>query len=89
MDAAEYRRHLTARFIEDNAGAMGATARALGLDTEDQHVRTAITELCIRVFNTGVRAGATEAIAQLSEQGVHAQLNMDPFLLDDASDVDA
>jgi hypothetical protein len=42
--------------------------------------RMILTELCIEMFNAGVRAGATQAIAQAVEQGADVTVNLAPEL---------
>jgi len=53
-------------------------ASRLELTGDDE--RIILTELCIEMFNAGVRAGATQAIAQAVEQGVGVTVNLAPEL---------
>jgi hypothetical protein len=41
---------------------------SLELDTEDDRVATALMELCVGMFNAGIRAGSAHAVVQLAQQ---------------------
>ena len=42
-------------------------------------------ELCTGMFNAGIRAGSTQALAQLAERGIEAQISTDRYLLSDSA----
>jgi hypothetical protein len=62
------------RLIEDAGPAITETAARLGIESEEE--RRILIELCVRVFTTGIRRGASEVVAQLEAQGKKVDLNL-------------
>lgn len=84
MDADEHRTYIRKLFLDECNAILPQVATRLGLDTDD--ARTALVEVASRMFNEGIRIGATQAIAQAVEQGAQVQVNMDSSLLPDSLD---
>ncbi len=80
MDVEEQREYLHQQMMDACVPLVHDAATPLNLDTTDTHVCAILTGLCIGMFNAGVRAGRTEALAQLAEQGVDAEISMDGCL---------
>jgi hypothetical protein len=59
---------------------MSRAAQLLEIDTDDARGRLVLSDLCLRIFNLGIRAGASQALAV--EQGADFTLNMDLGLLE-------
>ena len=53
--------------------------------TGHEHICAALMELCTGMFNAGVRAGSAQALAQLAERGIEAQISTDRYLLSDSA----
>lgn len=81
MDADEHRAYIRKQFLDECNASLPLAAATLALDTDDPDVRLVLVELCNRMFNAGIRVGATQAIAQAVEQGAEVHVNMDPILL--------
>jgi hypothetical protein len=79
MDADEQRAYNRSRLVQDAGPLMSRAAELLMLDADDQ--RLILSDLCLRVFNLGIRIGAAQVLAQLAEEGVDFQATMDPDLL--------
>jgi hypothetical protein len=76
MDPANEREHVRRQLVDACQQFAADAGTELGLETEEQ--RTRLVELCIRMFNAGVRAGASQALAQMVEQGIDVNVNLDP-----------
>ena len=79
MDADEHRAYIQKQLLEECNAVLPQVAADLGLETDE--ARRVLVEVSIRMFNAGIRVGATQALAQLAEQGADFQVHMDPSLL--------
>ncbi|MGO9885938.1 MAG: hypothetical protein ACLPV4_23325 [Solirubrobacteraceae bacterium] len=86
MDADEQREYLRQQLMDACTPLVRKAAMTLELDTADVDVCTAVMDLCMGVFNAGMRAGCAQILAQLAEQGVDFKFNMDSYLLTDEAD---
>ena len=86
MDVDEKREHLRHQMMDACVSLVHDAATPLKLDTTDTHVCAVLMGLCIGMFNAGVRAGCTQALAQLAEQGVDAQVSMDGYLVSESAE---
>jgi len=86
VDRDEQREHLHQQLTDACVPLIRKAAAPLELDTADEHICAALMELCSGMFNAGVRAGSTDALAQLAERGIEAQISTDRYLLSDNAD---
>lgn len=81
MDEKDARAHVRQELIDAARGAAPDAAAKLGIAADDEDAQLVIYELCIAMFNAGVRTGSGQVLAQLAEQGGEFTVNMDPSLL--------
>ena len=86
MDVDEQREYLRHQMMDACVSLVHDAAIPLQLDTTDTRVCAVLMGLCIGMFNAGVRAGCTQALAQLAEQGVDAQIRMDGYLVSESAE---
>jgi hypothetical protein len=86
VDRDEQREHLHQQLMDACVPLIRKAATPLELDTADEHVCAALMELCTGMFDAGIRAGSTEALAQLAERGIEAPISTDRYLLSDNAD---
>ena len=86
MDVEEQREYLHHQMMEACVSLVHDVATPLRLDTTDTHVCAVLMGLCIGMFNEGLRAGCTQALAQLAEQGVDAQISIDGYLVSESAE---
>ncbi len=79
MDAEADKANIHQLFVDALQRIAPPAADELGLDTEEQRER--LVAACIEMFNAGLRAGASQSVAQLVEQGADITMNLDPNLL--------
>jgi hypothetical protein len=82
MEPEDERRLVNAQLREAYHALAPEAADKLGIDESDDDARAVLIDLCIRMFNAGVRAGGAQAAAQLIEQGHDVKINVDAFLAD-------
>ena len=86
MDRDGQREHLHQQLMDACVPLIRKAATPLELDTADEHICAALMELCTGMFNAGIRAGSAQALAQLAERGIEAQISTDRYLLSDNTD---
>ena len=86
MDRDWQREHLHQQLVDACVPLIRKAAAPLELDTADERICAAVMELCSGMFNAGIGAGSTQALAQLAERGIEAQISTDRYLLSDNAD---
>jgi hypothetical protein len=86
VDGEEQREYLRHQMMDACVSLVHDAAIPLQLDTTDTHVCAVLMGLCIGMFNAGVRAGCTQALAQLAQQGVDVQISMDGYLVSESAE---
>jgi hypothetical protein len=76
MNAAEQNVYFKQRLVELSGPLVHETVTTLSLDGEDYGVGLVLFDVCLRLYNAGVRDGATEIAAQAAEQGAKFDFTM-------------
>lgn len=82
MQPDDERAYAQAQFTDALRQFAPAAAAELGIAPDDEDSKIVITRLCGAMFNAGVRAAASQAVAQLIDQGeTNVTLNLADHLL--------